>query len=291
MNFEERAVSFACNDSWLYGILSLPIKTVSRGVLIVVGGPQYRAGSHRQFVLLARNLAAHGVPVMRFDYRGMGDSEGDARDFENIKDDLYYAINQFFEEVHSLEELVIWGLCDAASAAIFYAHQDRRVTGLILLNPWVRTDQGIAKARLKHYYVERLLDSAFWRKIWRGQFSFIKAARSFFKNVSNALTGKKENVTLLNGSATNKTPDLALLPERMFEGLKCFEGKVLFITSGNDLTAQEFLDLVKASPKWQRLLGSTSVKHFDIPEADHTFSKHEWRDRVASWTREWIQSW
>ncbi len=78
MNFEERALSFSCHDSWLYGILSLPEKVISRGVLIVVGGPQYRVGSHRQFMLLARYLAAHGVPVMRFDCRGKGDSEGDA---------------------------------------------------------------------------------------------------------------------------------------------------------------------------------------------------------------------
>jgi len=291
MNFEELALSFSCHDSWLYGILSLPEKVISRGVLIVVGGPQYRVGSHRQFMLLARDLAAHGVPVMRFDYRGMGDSEGDTRNFENIKDDLYYAINQFFEEVHSLKEIVIWGLCDAASAALFYAYQDQRVTGLVLLNPWVRTDEGIAKARLKHYYVARLLEPEFWSKIWQGQFSFTKAAQSFFNNVSKALIGKKGNVASLNGSATNKSSDLVSLPERMFEGLKRFEGKVLFITSGNDLTAQEFLDLVKASHKWQKLLGSPNVKHFDIPKADHTFSRHKWSDQVASWTREWIQSW
>jgi len=47
------------------------------GVLIVVGGPQYRVGSHRQFVMLARFLADHGVPCMRFDYRGMGDVSGE----------------------------------------------------------------------------------------------------------------------------------------------------------------------------------------------------------------------
>jgi hypothetical protein len=29
---------------------------------------------------------------------------------------------------------VIWGLCDGASAAMFYAEQDRRVSGLVLLN-------------------------------------------------------------------------------------------------------------------------------------------------------------
>jgi len=257
----------------------------------VVGGPQYRVGSHRQFMLLARDLATHGVPVMRFDYRGMGDSEGDARNFEGIEDDLSCAIDQFFEKVDALKEVVIWGLCDAASAALFYAYQDRRVTGLVLLNPWVRTDKGIAKARLKHYYVTRLLDPAFWSKIWQGQFSFTKAAQSFSKNVSEALVGRKGNVAILKDGAFDESCNAASLPERMFDGFKLFKGKVLLITSGADLTAQEFTDLVKASPKWQKLLGSPNVRSFDIPEADHTFSRQEWRDQVACGTREWIQSW
>src|SRR4051812_49228851 len=88
MNFEERALVFHCKDAWLYGVLSLPEQISSRGVLIAVGGPQYRVGSHRQFTLLARHLAAYGIPVMRFDFRGMGDSEGDARTFEDVEDDL-----------------------------------------------------------------------------------------------------------------------------------------------------------------------------------------------------------
>ena len=61
MGFEERAVSFACQGDALYGVLSLPQGACTRGVLIVVGGPQYRAGSHRQFTLLARSLAAQGL--------------------------------------------------------------------------------------------------------------------------------------------------------------------------------------------------------------------------------------
>ena len=41
----------------------------------------------------------------------------------------------------------------------FFMHtRDQRITGLVLLNPWVRTDQGAAKTYLKHYYLTRLLD-------------------------------------------------------------------------------------------------------------------------------------
>src|SRR5688500_5345431 len=80
----ERVLAFECDGERLLGILSASQQPAKRGVLIVVGGPQYRAGSHRQFTLLARHLAEHGVPTLRFDYRGMGDSGGDVRGFEHV---------------------------------------------------------------------------------------------------------------------------------------------------------------------------------------------------------------
>lgn len=284
MSFEEHALSFSCHNSRLYGILSLPAHTASKGILIVVGGPQYRVGSHRQFTLLARHLAAHGVPVLRFDCRGMGDSEGDARTFEDLGDDLRCAIDSFFEEVPSLNDLVIWGLCDAASAALFYAHQDRRVTGLVLLNPWVRTDKGIATVYLKRYYMARFFEPEFWRKIRKGHFNYSEAARSLSKIVTEAFTGSRK-------APGDVSCHPAGLPQRMFDGFSRFSGKLLLIISGNDLTAQEFSDLVKGSREWQELLSSPRVSRLDLPEANHTFSRREWRDQVAIWTKEWIQSW
>jgi exosortase A-associated hydrolase 1 len=354
MNFNDRAISFCCHDAWLYGILSMPEHAVSRGVLILVGGPQYRVGSHRQFTLLARHLAAHGVPVMRFDYRGMGDSEGSARTFEEITDDLSHAIDLFFKETSSLKELVIWGLCDAASAALFYAHKDSRVTGLVLLNPWVRTETGIAKAYLKHYYLARIFAPDFWQKIRQGKFDYAAAVRSVFQLVGKAVATRKEIANLpidaarlnmephpltcsarirlqadtvlqadgmpsetpaspralppgervrkghdeietsscrINNADHERTCNLAPLPDRMLDGLSRFKGKILLILSGNDLTSQEFSDLLKGSRKWQRILESVQIQRRDLPDANHTFSKKDWRDQVAAWTKEWLASW
>jgi len=134
MNFEEQAVVFSCGDARLIAIISSPAQPSHRGVLIVVGGSQYRAGSHRQFTLLCRALAERGIAAMRFDYRGMGDSEGEMRTFEDVRPDIRAAVDQFCVQVPGLREVAIWGLCDAASAALFYAHQDSRITGLVLLN-------------------------------------------------------------------------------------------------------------------------------------------------------------
>jgi exosortase A-associated hydrolase 1 len=291
VNFEERALSFPCHDSWLYGVLSLPGRPISRGVLIVVGGPQYRVGSHRQFTLLARQLAEQGVPVMRFDYRGMGDSEGDARNFEDVENDIQHAINQFYEELPDIKEVIIWGLCDAASAAMFYAHRDARVTGLVLLNPWIRTDGGAAKAYLKHYYARRLLERELWSKIAGGRFDYRAAARSVFKLAGTALRGRKASAPTGDVTPVGQSGNRLPLPERMLDGIDQFKGKVLLIMSGNDLTAQEFSDVVNSSRKWKKLLESPRVQRRDLPEANHTFSTREWRDQVARWTKEWAMSW
>jgi exosortase A-associated hydrolase 1 len=279
VSHDERPLVFECEGESLVGILCGALSAAPRGVLIVVGGPQYRVGSHRQFTLLARHLADRGVATLRFDYRGMGDSDGAPRTFERVGADIRCAIDRFFADVPGLKDVVIWGLCDAASAALFYAHQDARVSGLVLLNPWVRTEQGIARAQLRHYYVLRLFQASFWTKLARGEFRFREAAGALRRAVGDALRRRRPS----NASA-------ASLPERMEEGLRQFRGPALFILSGNDLTAQEFKDAVARSPGWKGLLGSERVNRRDLVDANHTFARRDWRDEVARLTEAWIRS-
>lgn len=274
MTFTRQPVAFACGQDWLLGVLTRPEKPRSRGVLIVVGGPQYRVGSHRQFVLLANDLAAQGYAVMRFDYRGMGDSTGEPRSFENIEEDLRSAVDHFLSRVPEVNEVVIWGLCDAASAALFYSHQDPRIRGIVLLNPWVRTAHGEARAHLKHYYLRHAFTAAPWTKLLRGELDLGASALSLVRNLKTASTGSK-------GS----------LPERMAEGLARFKGRTLLITAGNDLTAKEFLDTAGDSPRWLKLLHSPRVTQHALGEATHTFARRDWRDQVSRWTSGWLHSW
>ena len=279
----EDALCFDCAGESLVGILSGAELPASRGVLIVVGGPQYRVGSHRQFTLLARCLAQRGVPTLRFDYRGMGDSGGEVRTFQDASEDIRCAIGRFFAAVPGLKDVVIWGLCDAASAALMYAHEDERVSGLVLLNPWVRTTQGLARAHLKHYYLRRLFQSGLWQKVARGELNFREAAAAFGRMIVDAIGRNRSGV---NGSPANEAP----FPDRMEEGLRRFRGKVLFILSGSDITAQEFKDLVGRSRRWRRLLKGERVTRYDLPEANHTFARRDWRDQVERWTETWVKN-
>ena len=114
----EQAIGFDCRGERLVAVLHPGADDARRGVVIVVGGPQYRVGSHRQFVMLARHLARAGVPVLRFDYRGMGDSEGSHPGFEHVGPDIEAAIDLLCARAPSVREIILWTLCDAASAAL-----------------------------------------------------------------------------------------------------------------------------------------------------------------------------
>ena len=265
----------------LLGIVAVPELPQATGVLIVVGGPQYRVGSHRQFLLLSRALAETGYPAMRFDFRGMGDSTGELRDFEGVNEDIGAAINAFQAHCPNLERIVLWGLCDAASANLLYWDQtrDARVHGLVLLNPWVRSEATLARTHIKHYYGQRLLQAEFWRKLLTGQLGLVRAIRGFLGNLRHARQVRGDQ-----GSG----PILSF-QEQMLRALGGFPGTVLLILSGNDYTAKEFVENTNASPHWQAALRCGNVLRQVVQAADHTFSSGELRAVVERLTVDWVR--
>ena len=277
--YAESALAFGAANEPLIGIVTTPASgsaATRNGVLIVVGGPQYRVGSHRQFTLLARALAARGLAAMRFDCSGMGDSGGEARNFEARDEDIRAALDAFAGAVPGLSDVTLWGLCDAASAALLYAQRDARVARLVLLNPWVRSETGLARTHLKHYYSARLFDRAFWLALTKGEVG-----------IGRALRGLTETVGRVLRPAPRATAKLAY-QTRMAEGWRNFAGEILLICSGDDLTAREFLDYVASDRAWRGLVEAPHVTRRDLPAADHTFSRAAWRDQAADWTADWI---
>lgn len=279
MNDEEPLFFDCCGDR-LLGVLHRPVdRSIGVGVLLVVGGPQYRVGSHRQFVLLARVLAKAGIPVFRFDYRGMGDSTGRRHDFEEISSDIASAADLLFAEVADIRGTVLWGLCDAATANAFYACSDDRVIGQIAANPWVRTAEGEAEAYIKHYYLHRLLNREFWRKILGLKFNAAEAARDFIAKLGQSRGTSKETL-----ASVDEMP----LPHRLRGAQTAFGKPTLLILSGQDLTAREYEDRVRESRAWSGWMAGSDVTVCRLPAADHTFSRTAWRDQVSSWSRDWI---
>jgi exosortase A-associated hydrolase 1 len=280
MKWMEAAFFFECANESLLGIETVPAEPTDTGVVIVVGGPQYRVGSHRQFTLLARSLAKADIAALRFDYRGMGDSTGEARSFEDIGLDIRCAIDAFLVRVPALRGVVLWGLCDGASAACFYAASDRRVHGLVLANPWIRTEQTEAKAYLKQYYGRRLLDGTFWWKVTRGGFRLTPAVRSLASNIAAASKGLRRRGEGARGFPSG-------LPTRVFEAIDAFRGRVLVLLSANDLVAAEFKGMMQTTP-WTTMAARAVIECRNIDAANHTFAAVGWRDAVADASVEWI---
>lgn len=274
---------FDCAGKRLIGIVTCPDQPAADGVVIVVGGPQYRAGSHRQFTLLARQLAEQGIASMRFDYRGMGDSEGEIRNFEAIDADIRAAIDSFLRQVPQVHAVSLWGLCDAAAAALYYGYADTRVNRLLLLNPWVHSEAGAARVRLKHYYLSRLLSKSFWLKLLSGQ---VQVGASVGSLAQSARQASAEADT--RAAPTDPRHGAPGYIDRMLDGLKRFGGEVRIVLSGQDLTAQEFVELIRINKGWRKACRQPRIVFATLKEANHTFSTRAWRDQVATWTGQWV---
>ena len=275
----ERAISFDCAGNSLVGIVHAPDARSDLGVVVVVGGPQYRVGSHRQFVHLARALAAAGHAVMRFDVRGMGDSDGAPRGFEDIDADIGAAIDALLIHAPGVRRVALWGLCDGASAALLYvqATRDARVVGVCAVNPWVRSDTGLARTQFKHYYTRRVLTAEFWAKLLRGGVG-LAALRELLTKL--ALIAKPPATT-----GHDRDP----FADRMARGCMALApGGLLIVLSENDLTAKEFADHAARSPIWLAILQATAGKRLHISNADHTLSMPNARAEVEAATACWL---
>ena len=259
----ESALTFACGEHRLVGILHRPEQPRRLGVIVVVGGPQYRAGSHRSFVELGRTLSAAGYAVFRFDYRGMGDSEGEPPGYENVTPDIVSAIDTMRRNVPELDGIVLWGLCDAVPAIAHTAAAERRVAGVVLLNPWARTDTSQDATLLRHYYARRLLQGDFWRRLAAGRTDWLGLPRLVFGVV------RRRFRRIWRGAGGGEPDTLAA---RTIRSLTQSGAGILLVMSGQDLTAREFDHEAEKVPAWSRLRASPRFRRLDLPDADHTFS-------------------
>ena len=287
---DEIPVTFDCHGDELVGMIHLPPQPRRRGLMtLVAGGPQYRAGVARIQLQLARELAARGVAVMRFDQRGMGDSCGRLRGFEDMADDIESALAEFRRVAPAVEEVVLWGGCDGAAAALINAWRFPAVTGLVLGNPWVHTEASADAVTIKHHYTKRLRDSDFWLKLLRLQYNPLPALGVVLRSMARRLAGSREAAPALQAEeAFNRDVEKPFVP-RMRIGLSRFRGDLLLLMSGRSVVSKEFDELVASRPAWQAALRSARklVRH-EMPDADQTYSSVASRREVIEVTCKWM---
>jgi exosortase A-associated hydrolase 1 len=267
----EEPVQFESNAKRLYGILHRPTPGIKPevAVMMVVGGPQTRVGSHRLYVQLARFLCRHGITVFRFDYEGLGDSEGDFVGSRRAEASIHAGMTYLRNNLTNQAKSVIWSLCDGSAPSISYAARSQgAVDGLILCNPYVFSDdQDLSRAVLKHYYLQRLISLDFWIKLFSFRVKFRESGQSLL------YTAKRSRSSLKTGAGaefeTRETP----LSEFFLDSLIRYSGLVKFILSTDDLAAQKFADFLNAHGEIKQLVADKRLSKIFIDGADHTFTE------------------
>lgn len=238
-----RHFGFDCNGFDLAA--SLDSAGGTTGLLIVSGGNEIRSGPWGSQAQLANTIANAGFPVMRFDRRGIGDSEGTNGTFLSSGPDIGAALDAFRAHVPSLRKIVAFGNCDAASALMLA--KGTGCDGLVLSNPWTFDPHPEESAEappaappsvLRGYYLRRLLNPAAWKRLLSGKVRVSAMAASLAEAAGPS------------GPAGQLAQDMAM-------SLKDFAGPVTILLAGNDRTADAFRAVWdKSDPRIRTCVGS-----------------------------------
>jgi dienelactone hydrolase len=129
----------------LAGIITEPERMLGQKALILINaGLTPKFGPYRLYAQLARRLAKDGIPVLRFDLGGIGDSPSEygglplrTRTTQEIR-----AAVDFLCERHDLGRVALGGLCSGAEDSFRYAESDRRITEVVLIDPFSYRTRG-----------------------------------------------------------------------------------------------------------------------------------------------------
>lgn len=122
----------------LFGILYEPREPSKKeGFVFCDPFAEEKLWAQRVMVNFARDLAYAGYPVLRFDYMGTGDSEGEFEEcsIETKLSDIHCAINTLQERVHGVDSLGLVGLRLGATLASLAADNGDNLKKIILWDP------------------------------------------------------------------------------------------------------------------------------------------------------------
>lgn len=255
-----RHLTVSCQGSDLAATLdTAPGRTA---LLLVSGGNEVRAGAWNGQAIFAARIAAQGFPVLRFDRRGVGDSEGVNGGFRSSAPDISAALETLRAQCPQVDRVVAFGNCDAASALMLA--RGVGIDALVLSNPWTIDDetQEAPAEVVRDHYRRRLADPAAIRRLLTGQVPLAKLARSLMSAVRPAPAA----------------PDG--LGAQITEGISAFCGPIRFLVAGRDRTGLAFLS------HWDK----ADPRIHTCPGATHSYVEPEAQDWLVDQVLEMLRS-
>ena len=276
----ERAVRFGEGGN-LVGILTEPEPSLfdpaRPGAVFLNSGILHRVGASRLYVQAARRLAARGIPTLRFDHSGVGDSEL-RRDDRSVVDSAVSEVQEamsLLSERKGVEQFILFGLCSGADMAYFSALEDERVTGLVQIDPFLYRARG--------FYLRHYLPRLFSPKKW-----LLLARTLLTRNISR---GKEQVETEDEGvwvgpEYTRPFPRR----EEVAEGLARLRGRdvafYVYVTG-------TMLPLINHAEQYRRAFPGVDwgdgLQVDLVPDSNHTMTGLEHQRQVCRRTVEWME--
>lgn len=211
-----QAYLFGSSGNQLYGAYHEPSGSGEHGVILAYPGPQEYMQLHYAFRMLAAQLARDGYPVLRFDWRGTGDSAGSTEDvtLQQFCEDLQMASQELLD-VSGARRISVVGFRLGATIAASTTFK-KPLEQLVLWEPVIRGCEYFAELRARERRkLGDLLNPPSW---WRfGQTGNLlgHAISSFHKteieslNLPQNVLANTRRATVITRSITAHHNDLA----------------------------------------------------------------------------------
>lgn len=313
MRSEVIPVTF-CNQAGarLFGMLHRPATPHKSGAAIILLSPgvKTRIAPHRLYIAMAERFVSLGYMVLRFDFYGLGDSEGEAQ--EEYLADLYGAIQggryiedtiaamDWMQETYGASQFIVSGLCGGAITGLFAAARDSRITCLLGLAIPVIVDGSrvdfakyMTDAQLsatRHRYLRKLYHFGAWRSWVRFltfQSDYKIIARSLFKPLLARLQAKRPAPagSIQNEGQDNTNPYFA----PAFFNMVSTSRYVYLIFAGMDRLYWEFEKKFVERNRAELELYASWYEIHVTKDANHIFSFREWEEDMLDQCSRWLR--
>lgn len=306
---DRQPVTFAnCQGYRLHGILENPPAGTENGITIVMLSPgvKMRVAPHRLYNKMALPFLDMGFRILRFDFFGLGDSEGEVEEvlladlYSGVQvgryvDDTLCALN-WLEKNTGATRFILAGLCGGAITGLLAGKSDPRVIGLLGLGIPVILDSSIADKnkyitagqldKLGKSYIRRLFSPKSWFRLLSLQSDYRVIGKVLMQRLrGNSRTGSGTDSSDQTSQDDNTNP---LFAPALFEMLA--NGKrILFVFSGSDRLQWEYEEKF-ASHHRTRLekVSGHDLEIHTIAEANHILSLSQWQHEMLSLCGHWL---
>lgn len=273
-------------------------------------GVKMRVAPHRLYRKLLDVFLPRGIGVLRVDFHGLGDSEGELP--EEQLDQLYRQVQlgrhvqdaragmDFLERELKLRKFIVGGLCGGALTGLLAAQGDDRVKGIYAIGIPVNLDGTgqHAAATMTRGQLESMKKS-YLRKIFRPSawirfLTFQTDYRLLFSALAHKLLRRRRAasapVSELPPAAAPLAENLNLAFARAFFDVVGGGVPALFLFSGADRLQWEYEE--KFVQPWSDAIKAMSdrLTTFVIPGANHILSDDSWIAEAKRVTSGWLDS-